>query len=138
MVRSITEIEAEVELPSNRKFGFFFTAVFLSAAVYFWHKTNTSLAYSFAVLSGLFFHATLIKADALLPLNNLWMRFGLLLGMIVSPVVLGLIFFVLFTPIAFFMRLFGRDELRLRFREKTSHWIKREAPAKSDSFKHQF
>ncbi len=128
----------ETELPSNRKFGFFFTVVSLIAAGYFWHKTSTSFAYSFATLSAIFFVTTFIKADLLLPLNKLWMRFGLLLGMIVSPILLGLIFFVLFTPIAFAMRLFGRDELRLQFRDKGSHWINREAPTQSESFKNQF
>jgi len=66
------------------------------------------------------------------------MRFGLLLGMIVSPIVLGLIFFALFTPIALFMRLFGRDELRLRLREKSTHWVRREETTQTNSFKHQF
>ena len=79
-----------------------------------------------------------IKADLLHPLNKLWMRFGLLLGMIVSPIVLGAIFFLLFTPIAVLMRLFGRDELRLRFKKQSSHWIKREKETQSQSFKNQF
>ena len=51
---------------------------------------------------------------------------------------LGVIFFGLFTPIAMFMRLSGRDELRLKFTQKASHWISREEPIKSESFKHQF
>jgi len=81
---------------------------------------------------------TLIKSDALLPLNKLWMRFGLLFGMIVSPIILGVIFFGLFTPIAMLMRLSGRDELRLKYAQKASHWISRGEPIKSESFKHQF
>ena len=85
-----------------------------------------------------FLLVTLIKSDALLPLNKLWMRFGLLLGMIVSPIVLGVIFFGLFTPIAILMRLSGRDELRLKIAQKASHWISREEPIKSETFKHQF
>ena len=86
----------------------------------------------------IFLLVTLVKSDALLPLNKLWMRFGLLLGMIVSPIVLGIIFFGLFTPIAILMRLSGRDELRLKFNQKASHWILRGEPIKSESFKHQF
>ena len=66
------------------------------------------------------------------------MRFGLLLGMIVSPIVLGFIFFGLITPIAMFMRVSGRDELRLKFSQKASHWILRSEPIKSESFKQQF
>jgi hypothetical protein len=129
---------SEIELPSNRKFGFFFTAVFFIAAGYFWQKETTTTAYTFAAFSVLFFAIALIKADVLLPLNKLWMRFGLLLGMIVSPIVLGIIFFAMFTPIALLMRLARRDELRLRFKVKDTHWIKRDTSKHSDSFKHQF
>ena len=128
----------KIELPSNRKFGFFFTFVFAAAAAYFYFAANVSWAYVFMVTGLAFLLVTLIKDDALLPLNKLWMRFGLLLGMIVRPIVLGIIFFGLFTPIAMLMRLSGRDELRLKFAQKVSHWISREEPIKSESFKHQF
>ncbi len=57
---------------------------------------------------------------------------------LVFPIVLGIIFFGLFTPIAILIRLIGRDELRLKFTQKASHWISREEPIKSESFKHQF
>ena len=129
---------SEIELPSNRKFGFFFTFVFVVAAAYFNYSANVSWAYVFVGAASIFLLITLIKSDALLPLNKLWMRFGLLLGMIVSPIVLGIIFFGLFTPIAILMRLSGRDELRLKFSPKVSHWITRSEPIKSESFKHQF
>ncbi len=130
-------MDLNVELPSNRKFGFFFTFVFLAVGSFFYVSHAFVTAYSLLLCSGLLFAATLIKADVLLPLNKLWMRFGLLLGMIVSPIVLGVIFFGMFTPIALVMRLAGRDELRLRFSKKASHWIVRE-PVEGESFKHQF
>ena len=129
---------SEIELPSNRKFGFFFTFVFVVVAAYFFYSTKVMWAYAFTLASLIFLVITLVKSDALLPLNKLWMRFGLLLGMIVSPIVLGIIFFVLFTPIAILMRLSGRDELRLKFNKKATNWIPRSEPIKSDSFKHQF
>ena len=129
---------SEIELPSNRKFGFFFTFVFAVAAAYFYCSTNISWAYLFIGAASIFLLVTLIKSDALLPLNKLWMRFGFLLGMIVSPIILGIIFFGLFTPIAILMRLRGRDELRLKFSPKMSHWITRSEPIKSESFKHQY
>ena len=128
---------SEIELPSNRKFGFFFTFVF-AAAAYFYYSANLTWIYVFIAAALALLLITLIKSDALLPLNKLWMRFGLLLGMIVSPIVLGVIFFGLFTPIAILMRLSGRDELRLKFAQKASHWIFREEPIKSESFKRQF
>ena len=129
---------SEIELPSNRKFGFFFTFIFTAAAVYFYYSANVSWAYVFIAAALAFLLVTLIKSDALLPLNKLWMRFGFLLGMIVSPIVLGFIFFGLFTPIALLMRISGRDELRLKFNEKASHWISRGEPINSESFKNQF
>ena len=129
---------SEIELPSNRKFGFFFTFVFAAAAAYFYNTTNVSWAYVFIAAALIFLLITLIKSDALLPLNRLWMCFGLLLGMIISPIILGIIFFGLFTPIAFLMRLSGRDELRLKFSHKVSHWILRSEPIKSESYKQQF
>ena len=129
---------SDVELPSNRKFGFFFAAVFLATTGYFYIESVEVAVYVFGILAALFLVVTLIKADLLLPLNKLWMRLGLLLGMIVSPIVLGIIFFVFITPIAFVMRLAGRDELRLHFRKQPSHWVKREADTQSNSFKLQF
>ena len=129
---------SEIELPSNRKFGFFFTFVFVMVAAYFYYAANVSWTYVFISAAFAFLLVTLLKSDALLPLNKLWMRFGLLLGMIVSPILLGVIFFGLFTPIAMLMRLSRRDELRLKFNQKASHWISRGEPIKSESFKHQF
>jgi|TARA_B110000977_G_scaffold7767_1_gene10579 hypothetical protein len=129
---------SEIELPSNKKFGFFFTFVFAIASTYFYNATSTSWAYTFGIASLTFLIVSTVKAEILLPLNKLWMRFGHLLGMIISPIVLGILFFMIFTPIAFIMQLIGRDELRLKFSKKPSHWISRSEPIKSESFKDQF
>ena len=129
---------SNVTLPSNKKFGSFFAFIFGLAALYFYVNAAMSLACSMAFASAVFVVVTIVKADVLLPLNKLWMRFGLLLGMLVSPIVLGVIFFMMFTPIAVLMRMSGRDELRLKFKNKASHWISRSAPIQSDSFKYQF
>ena len=129
---------SEVELPSNKKFGFFFTLVFAIATGYFYTNASFTWAYVFASTLVVFFIVTVVKAEFLLPLNKLWMRFGLLLGMVFSPIVLGIIFFGLFTPIALIMRLSGRDELSLKFSKKPSHWILRSETIKSESFKQQF
>jgi membrane-bound ClpP family serine protease len=130
--------EFKTELPSNRKFGFFFTAVFLVASAYFHVKTNTTGFYTFGVLAVICLLVTIIKAELLLPLNKLWMRLGHLIGMFVSPIVLGFIFFGIFTPIGIIMRIFGRDELGLKFQKKRSYWIKRETVFEFNSFKNQF
>ena len=130
--------EFKTELPSNRKFGFFFTAVFLVASAYLHVKTNTTGFYTFGVLAVICLLVTIIKAELLLPLNKLWMRLGHLIGMFVSPIVLGFIFFGIFTPIGIIMRIFGRDELGLKFQKKRSYWIKRETVFEFNSFKNQF
>ena len=129
---------SEIELPSNRKFGIFFTFVFAVATVYFYNSDIMTWAYLFGATSLIFLVITLVKDELLLPFNKLWMRFGLLLGIIVSPIVLGIIFFGLFMPIATIMRVSGRDELKLKFSRKASHWISRSETIKSDSFKNQF
>ena len=128
----------KTELPSNRKFGLFFTTVFLATSVYFYIQNNAIVFCAFGGLAVIFLLVTIIKAEVLLPLNKLWMGLGHLIGMFVSPVVLGFIFFGIFTPIGFVMRLLGRDELRLKFKEKRTYWIKREIAQEFHSFKNQF
>ena len=129
---------SEIELPSNKKFGYFFTLIFLIITGYFFLNKSLNLAYVFAAISITLFFITLIKADLLLYPNKLWIQFGLLLGMIISPIVLGVLFFVLFTPTAIIMNLYGRDELRIKFKKSTSYWIVRENQINSDSFSNQF
>ena len=129
---------SEIELPSNKKFGYFFTLIFLIITGYFFLNKSLNLAYVFAAISITLFFITLVKADLLLYPNKLWIQFGLLLGMIISPIVLGVLFFVLFTPTAIIMKLFGRDELRIKFKKCTSYWIVRENQINSDSFSNQF
>ena len=128
----------KMELPSNRKFGLFFTFVFALCACYFFYNNALIFAYALIGTSITFFLVSMLKSDILLPLNKLWMRFGLLLGLVISPIVLGLIFFGIFTPTALLMQLFRRDELRIRFKNKKSYWIARHQPIDPVSFKRQF
>ena len=111
-----------IKLPSNRKFGFFFTIIFSILGVYFLNNKLILLSYMLFSLALLFFIIALVKADILLAPNELWMKFGLFLGMIISPIVLGIFFFGLLTPISLLIKIFGRDELRLKLVNKTSHW----------------
>lgn len=127
-----------LKLPSNRKFGYFFSIIFLIASAYFYIKEINIAFYAFLILSTVFFIITFFNADILRPLNNLWMKFGLILGMIVSPIVMGIIFFFIFTPIGILMRLFGRDELSIRLKNNSSYWNKRDNNIHSNSFRRQF
>ena len=130
---------SEIELPSNRKFGYFFTGVFALVGLYFFIENSTTISLTLFVVSALFLAVTLVNADLLLPLNKLWMRFGLLLGMIISPIVLGIIYFGLFTPISLVTRAFGRDELRLKLNRRRSHWKPKDgAAAAPATFKNQY
>ena len=129
---------SEIKLPSNRKFGLFFAAIFLIASFYSYYIGSEIMVYILGTICGIFLIITIVNADVLLPLNKLWMKFGILLGMIVNPIIMGIIFFGIFTPIAIVMRLFGRDELRLRFKKKKTHWINRKAFNVFNSFKKQF
>ena len=129
---------SEVELPTNKRFGFFFTLMFSIFTGLFYINNFVTWAYVFFAIAILLFVVTVVRADTLLPLNKLWMRLGHLLGMIVSPIILGLVFFGLFTPIAFAMKLTGRDELNIKFMKKTSHWILRDEKIQAHNFKNQF
>ncbi len=72
---------SQIELPSNRKFGFFFTAIFVTLGGYFYFEDKFVTGYVLATASITFLSITLLKEDLLLPLNKLWMQFGFLLGM---------------------------------------------------------
>lgn len=128
-------------LPSERRFGALFTVVFSLAGIYghFVKDWPSGVVIGLFVASFVVALVTLVVPTALAPFNRAWFQLGLLMGKIVSPIVLGLIFFVLLTPIGVIGRLLGRDELRLKKAPGTTWWIDRDPPGPaSDSFKNQF
>jgi len=130
---------ASHQLPTNRKFGWFFAFVFLVFAAYAYWKAWDTVALITLILCLLFVFLALLAPQILAPLNRFWYGFGLLIGKIVSPIVLGIIYFVLITPISLITRLFGRDELRLKKRSVDTYWVERSPPGPpSDSFKNQY
>lgn len=129
-------------LPSNTSFGGLFVIVFLILAAWAGWKGATPWSLGFAAVAGGFGLVTALRASWLTPLNRAWMALGHLLGRIISPIVLGVMFFGLITPVALVQRLSGRDALRLRaFRDPkvASHWIRRDpvGPA-PESFRRQY
>jgi len=128
-----------VKASSNRAFGWVFVIVFLIIAL--WPLVfGGALRWWSLIVSGLVAVVTM-AAPALLTIpNRLWLRFGLLLNRIISPVVLAFLFYVVVTPMGALMRMFGKDNLRLRGSNgEASYWIKREPPGpKPDSMPHQF
>ena len=126
-------------LPSNRKFGAVIAVALVLLALYALWNDHSYRAAIFAGLSATFALLALVAPGLLTPLNRLWMALGLLLGKIVSPLVLGLIFMVLITPVAVATRLFGRDVLRMKKINASSYWVERDpAGPTSDSFQRQF
>lgn len=131
-----------ISLPSNRKFGFFFAVLFSLSGLYlfvFDSLNNWSLlfAQTFFVISLILVGISLAKPDLLKGPNLYWLKFGLLLGEVARPVILGLIYFGVFAPIGICMRAFGRDELELKKTEKASYWKERVSDLKEHSSFHQ-
>ncbi len=130
---------SDIKMPSNKSFGFFFSFVFILIAFFFIYEMSFLKALIFFTLSLFFLLTAFLKSEILSPLNYLWMRFGIILGMIIQPIVLGFIFFIIFTPISFLMKIFRRDELRLKLENRASHWkIRNEDFRESDTFNNQF
>lgn len=126
-------------LPSNQKFGYFFSLIFSGFTVYAFFNEWIYLVIFTLCIAIIFLLSTLIRPQILSPLNHIWYKFGLLLGIIVSPIVLGFIFFILISPIAIITRIFGRDELKLKIRSSNSYWVKRSSPGPSgNSFINQY
>ena len=130
---------AKLVLPSNRKFGLFFTAVFAVLGAIYYEGLFFGLGMILLGFALLFLAATIFVPGILKPLNILWMRLGMAMAVIVNPIVMGLIFFCLITPVSIVTRLFGRDELRMKARSGGSCWIRRDKAfnTKTD-FKRQF
>ncbi len=124
---------------SDRAFGLVFAAVFLVVALYPLLDSGGARAWSLGV-SASFLLIAIVAPRLLAPLNRAWFRFGLLLHAIVSPVALGIIFFLVVTPMGLLARLFGKVPLALDFEpSKESYWVRRTPPGPApDSLDNQF
>ena len=132
--------DASIRLPSDRHFGLLFTLVFAIASGYAGVKSlPVAVVWLLGGTSALTLSVSLIRPQMLSPFNRAWHQLGMVLDRVVSPVMLGVIFILLITPVAVCTRLAGRDALRLRKRNVQSHWVERvpKGPV-ADSFKNQF
>jgi hypothetical protein len=120
--------EEHIEGSSDRSFGWVFTAVFLIIAA--WPLLSGSRPRWWALgVASAFALVTLARPGLLAGMNRLWTRLGVLMGKVVSPIALGLLFYAVFTPMGLVMRLVGKDPLRLRLdRQADTYWIPREPP----------
>jgi hypothetical protein len=132
--------DPEIQTSSDRSFGFVFTVVFIVISLLPWFG-GVGEIYLWAIFVSAFFLAiSIVKPVLLSPLNKIWTKFGLLLQKIISPVVLGTMFYLVIAPFGLVMRMMGKDMLRLKLdKEATSYWIDRTPPGPSpDSMKNQY
>ena len=116
-----------IKISSNRSFGIVFFLVFLIFSIYPVSKSENIIVWSL-ILSIIFLILGLFNSSILTPFNKLWFKFGILLGKIVSPIVMGLVFFLVVTPTGLLLRLFGKDILNLKKNKKNTYWIEKNAP----------
>ena len=125
----------DIKVGSNRSFGIVFFVVFLLVSLYPLINGDNVRFWSLAI-SGIFLILGILNSNLLTPLNKIWFKFGILLGRIISPIVMGIIFFLVVTPIAFIMRLLGKDLLNLKYNDNQSYWIEKSGP--KSKMKNQF
>ena len=126
----------DIKIGSNKSFGIVFFIVFLLIALYpLFNEQN--LRFWSLVISIIFLILGLLNSKILTPLNKLWFKLGILLGKIASPLVMGLIFFVVVTPIEIIMRILKKDLINLKKNNNKTYWIEKDDKIKS-SMKNQF
>ena len=125
----------EIKISSNRSFGIVFFLVFLIVTLYPLINGQNIRFWSL-IISLIFLILGVLNSKILTPLNKIWFKFGLFLGRIVSPIVMGIIFFFVVTPIGLFMKLINKDLLNLKFSDKKSYWLEKNEP--KSKMKNQF
>tara|TARA_B000000609_G_C23933606_1_gene219887 strand:- start:18 stop:401 length:384 start_codon:yes stop_codon:yes gene_type:complete len=125
----------DIKISSNRSFGIVFFIVFLLIALYPLINQGEFRLWSL-IISFIFFILGILNSKILTPLNKLWFKFGIFLGKIVSPIIMGIIFFFVVTPTGVLMRIFGKDILNLKYNNNKSYWIEKTGP--KSKMKNQF
>ena len=125
----------DVKIGSNKSFGIVFFIVFLIISIYPMLGGDSLRMWSLAI-SIIFLILGLLNSKILSPLNKLWFKFGIFLGKIISPIIMGIIFFFVVTPIGYLMRLFKKDVLSLKFNDNKSYWVEKNGP--KSKMKNQF
>ena len=126
----------DVKISSNRSFGIVFFIVFFLIALYPLIYSGEIRVWS-AIISLIFLILGLLNSKILAPLNKLWFKFGIFLSKIISPLIMGIIFYFVVTPTGLLMRLFGKDLLKLKYEKNIStYWIEKKGP--KSKMKNQF
>tara|TARA_Y100000590_G_scaffold268899_1_gene301957 strand:+ start:152 stop:538 length:387 start_codon:yes stop_codon:yes gene_type:complete len=128
-------MNSKIKISSNRSFGIVFFVVFLIIAI--WPLLNEyEIRYWSLIISIVFFLLGILNSKFLTPLNKIWFKFGILLGHVISPIVMGLIFFLVVTPTSLLMKLFRKDILGIKKNRSKSYWIEKSGP--KNKMKNQF
>mgnify|MGYP001172264324 FL=1 len=125
----------EIKISSNRSFGVVFFVVFLLIALYPLINNGEVRLWSL-ITSIIFLTLGILNSKFLNPFNKLWFKFGIILGKIVSPLIMGIIFFLVVTPTGLIMRLLRKDILSLKYNQNKSYWIEKNGP--KSKMKNQF
>ena len=125
----------DVKISSNRSFGIVFFIVFLLVALYPLTYSGEVRIWS-TIISLIFLVLGLLNSRILTPLNKFWFKIGIFLGKIISPIIMGIIFFFVVTPTGLIMRILGKDILNLKYNKKKSYWIIKSGP--KSKMKNQF
>ena len=125
----------DIKISSNRSFGIVFFIVFLLITIYPLTHGGDIRIWS-AIISFIFLLLGLFNSSILAPLNKIWFKFGIFLGKMISPLIMGIIFFLVVTPIGLIMRILGKDVLNLKYNKNKSYWIEKNGP--KSKMKNQF
>ena len=129
-------LNSKIKISSNRNFGLVFFVVFLIVALWPLKHDEDIRLWSLA-LSIIFFILGILNSKLLTPLNKLWFKFGIFLGVIVSPIIMGIVYFLVVTPTGVFMRFLGKDLLKTnKTKSASTYWIKRDK--QQNTMKKQF
>ncbi len=126
---------SKIKIGTNRSFGIVFFIFFLIISLFPLKNGNDINLYLLSI-SAIFLILGLANSKLLSPLNLIWFKFGLFLGKIVSPIVMGIIFFFVITPISLILKIFRKDVLNLKKNNKNSYWIEKTEP--KSNMKKQF
>ena len=124
-----------IKIGSNKSFGIVFFIVFLIVSIYPIFNSGDLRIWSL-IISITFLILGLLNSSILSPLNKLWFKFGILLGSIISPIVMGIVFFGVVTPTSIIMKIFRKNLLGLKKNNKKTYWI--EKPLITSKMKNQF
>ena len=128
-------MQEKIKLPSNRNFGVVFSIVFLIIAIWPILNQNEIRIWSI-IISFIFLILGLINSKFLSPLNKAWFKFGLILGSVIAPIVMGIVFFFVVTPTGLIMKALGKDILGLKRNKNNTYWLEKDNS--NNNLKNQF